>query len=81
MPAWLIEVSGITDPMNSPDVKVELFRATDHIVRDANSNVRADMSYRTDPDPRSHNVLHGHIKEGVLYTDRVRTFACSPTRS
>jgi hypothetical protein len=69
MPAWLIEVSGITDPKNSPDVKVEIFRAADHIVRDANSNVRADMSYRTDPDPRSHNVLHGHIKDGVLYTD------------
>ncbi len=69
MPAWLIEISGITDPKNSPDVTVELFRATDHITRDANGDVRPDMSYRTDPDPRSHNVLHGHIKDGVLYTD------------
>jgi hypothetical protein len=69
MPAWIIEVNGITDPNNSPNVTVELFRATDHTTRDANGNIRADMSFRVDPDPRSHNVLHGQIKDGVLTTE------------
>jgi hypothetical protein len=69
MPAWVIEVSGITDPKNSDNVQVEIFRATDHVTRDANGDVRKDMSFTTDPDPRSHNILHGHIKDGVLVTD------------
>ncbi len=69
MPAWVIEISGITDSQNSDNVQVEIHRATDHVTRDANGNVRPDMSFTTDPDPRSHNVLHGHIKDGVLVTD------------
>ena len=69
MPAWVIEVSGITDPKNSDNVQVEIFRATDHVTRDANGDVRKDMSFTTDPDARSHNILHGHIKDGVLVTD------------
>jgi hypothetical protein len=69
MPAWLIEVSGITDPMNSDNVTVTISRAIDHVSRDSANNIRADMSFKVDPDPRSHNVLHGHIKDGVLITD------------
>jgi len=69
MPAWLIEVSGITDPMNSDNVTVTISRAVDHVSRDSDNNIRADMSFKVDPDPRSHNVLHGHIKDGVLTTD------------
>jgi hypothetical protein len=69
MPAWLIEVSGITDPMNSDNVTVTISRAIDHVSRDSANNIRADMSFKVDPDPRSHNVLHGHIKDGVLTTD------------
>jgi len=69
MPAWLIEVSGITDPMNSSDVRVEISRATRPILRDATAAIRAGVTYKQDPDPRSHSVLHGHIKDGVIYTD------------
>ena len=69
MPAWLIQVSGITDPKNSDNVTVEIFRANNHIARDTSGGVRADMTFKTDPDPRSHNVLHGRIKDGVLTTD------------
>jgi len=69
MPAWLIEVSGITDPKNSDNVTVTLSRATDHISRDSTGGVRSDMSFNVDPDPRSHNVLHGKIKDGVLITE------------
>ncbi len=69
MPAWLIEISGITDPMNSDNVTVTISRAVDHVSRDSDNNIRADMSFKVDPDPRSHNVLHGRIKDGVLTTD------------
>jgi len=69
MPAWLIEVSGITDPQNSDNVQVEIFRATRHASRDTSGAIRADMTFKVDPDPRSHNVLHGKIKDGVLTTE------------
>jgi hypothetical protein len=69
MPAWLIEVSGITDEKNSPDVQVVISRATRPILRDATAAIRAGVTYRQDPDPRSHAVLHGHMKDGVIYTD------------
>ena len=29
------------------------------------------MTYKADGDPRSHNVLHGSIKDGMLVTDAV----------
>jgi hypothetical protein len=69
MPAWLIEISGITDPKNSDNVTVTISRGVDHISRDTTGGVRSDMSFKVDPDPRTHNVLHGSIKNGVLTTD------------
>jgi hypothetical protein len=70
MPAWLIEISGMTDPMNSDNVTVTISRGVDHVSRDATGAVRSDMSFKVDPDPRTHNVLHGSIKDGVLTTER-----------
>ena len=35
MPAWLIEISGITDPQNSDNVTVTISRGVDHVSRDA----------------------------------------------
>src|SRR6185437_7091775 len=69
MPAWLIEISGITDPKNSDNVTVTITKATDHASRDATGAIRADMSFISDPDPRTHSVLHGKIKDGVLTTE------------
>jgi hypothetical protein len=69
MPAWLIEVAGITDPKNSENVTVTISRGVDHVSRDATGAVRSDMSFKVDPDPRSINVLKGHIKDGVLTTE------------
>jgi len=69
MPAWLIEISGITDPKNSDNVTVTITKATDHASRDATGAIRADMSFTSDPDPRTHSVLHGKIKDGVLTTE------------
>lgn len=69
MPAWLIEIAGITDSKNSDNVTVTISRGVDHVSRDASGAVRSDMSFKVDPDPRSHNVLHGSIKNGILTTE------------
>jgi len=59
----------MTDPRNSDNVTITIDRATDHLSRDSAGDVRSDMTYHIDPDRRSHNVLHGHIADGVLYTE------------
>jgi len=69
MQAWLIQIDGITDPKNSDNVTVTITKATDHASRDATGAIRADMSFVSDPDPRTHSVLHGKIKDGVLTTE------------
>jgi len=69
-PAWLIEISGMTDPMNSDNVTVSIYPATGPITRNAAGDPQADMTFRADPNPRVQNVVHGRIKDGVLTTDR-----------
>ena len=41
--------------------------------------VRSDVTYVLDPSPRSHNVLSGEIKDGVLL-DQVRRASISKAR-
>ena len=70
MPAWLIEVSNITDPQNSPDVTVTITRAFEAPTKDSGGNVETNLTFTSDPNPRWHNVVHGQIKDGVLTTDK-----------
>jgi len=70
-PAYVIEVSGIDDPMNDDEVQVGLYRALDKADRDSSGDIRADNTFRIDPDPRSHNKMRGSIKNGLLVTDSV----------
>ena len=69
-PAYLIEVSGIDDPMNDDDVQVGIYRALERANRDSSGDIRGDNTYRVDGDPRSTNQVHGKIKDGVLWTDQ-----------
>jgi len=69
MPAWLIEVSGIADPQNSPDVTVTITRAFEAPTKDSGGNVETNLTFTSDPNPRWRNVVHGRIKDGVLTTD------------
>ncbi|HTJ64648.1 MAG TPA: hypothetical protein VL899_12655 [Alphaproteobacteria bacterium] len=69
MPAWLIEISGIEDPQNSPDVTVTITRAYEPPTKDSGGNVESNLTFTSDPNPRWHNVAHGRIKDGVLTTD------------
>ncbi len=65
-PAWSLQISG-TDLGRDGPVTVTLDRTLDHLQRDALGGIRGDVTYVIDPSPRSHNVLSGEIKNGVLW--------------
>ncbi len=64
-PAWLITVSGEDLTRDGP-VTVTFDRALEHIRVNDDASPRANMAYRIDPDPRSHNEYQGELKEGVV---------------
>jgi predicted lipoprotein with Yx(FWY)xxD motif len=65
MPAWLITVSGQDLGKDGP-VTVTFDRSLDILIRDTNGGVLSDSSYTLDPNPRSHNIFRGSIKDHVL---------------
>ena len=64
-PGWVMQISGPDLTKDGP-VTVTLDRALRHVERDAQGGIRSNMTYTIDPVSRSHNVLSGEIKEGVL---------------
>lgn len=72
-PAWLMTIDG-ADLSKDGDVTVIFDRALEHVSKDANSEARADMTYRIDPNPVNHNVVRGTIKNGVLTTNESINF-------
>ena len=64
-PAWLMTVSG-EDLSSDGPVTITFDRALEHIRVNGDNSPRADMAYRADPDPRSHNVFEGELKEGIV---------------
>jgi hypothetical protein len=64
-PAWTLQISGADLRRDGP-VTITLDRALQHLERDATGAIAADSTYVVDPSPRSHNVLRGQIKDGVL---------------
>ncbi len=69
MPAWLVQVSGIDDPKNDPDVTVRLFQATSPILINAVGEPQADLTFQEDSNPVTKNEVKGSIKDGMLTTD------------
>jgi len=65
-PAWTMQISGADLNKDGP-VTVTLDRALSHLERDALGGFRSDVTYVIDPSLRSHNVLTGEIKNGVLW--------------
>jgi predicted lipoprotein with Yx(FWY)xxD motif len=65
MPAWILSVSG-SDLNKDGEVTVTFDRALDIVVRNTYGGALRDASYRIDPDPRSHSVFKGHVKDGVV---------------
>jgi hypothetical protein len=64
-PAWTLQLSG-KDLSHDGPVTITIDSATQHLERDANGNVLADYTYIVEPNSRSHNVLAGEIRDGVL---------------
>jgi hypothetical protein len=64
-PGWAIRITGADLAKDGP-VIVTLDRTTRHLERNALGGVRSDVTYVIDPSPRSHNVLPGEIKNGIL---------------
>lgn len=73
MRAWLIEISGIDDPVNDPDVTVRISEATSPVTVYGQGLVRPDMTFQEDSNPLTKTIVHGAIKNGVLTTDVMPT--------
>ncbi len=65
----LIEVRGIDDPANDPDVTVNVYAGADPVVRDASGRAIARASFTLDPDPTLRATVRGRIDNGVLTTE------------
>jgi hypothetical protein len=69
MPAWVMAISG-PHINKDGDVTVTFDRALNVLMRDAQgSGILPGASYTIDPDPRSHNVFKGHLRNQVLTID------------
>jgi hypothetical protein len=64
-PAWALQITG-EDLSKEGPVTVTIDRALEHLERDASGGIKSDATYVIDPSPRSHNVLQGQIRHGML---------------
>jgi len=64
-PGWAIEISA-SDLSKDGPITLTLDRTARHLERDAVGGIRSNVTYVIDPSSRSHNVLQGEIKDGVL---------------
>lgn len=65
-PAWLVTISGEDLAKDGP-ITITFDRALEYMVSNSGGEARPDVTYRIDPDPRSHNVFKGEIRDGVAY--------------
>jgi len=72
-PAWLITITGEDLSKDGP-VVVKFERALEATKWDALSQTRADMTYRIDPNPRSHSEAKAFLKDGQVTTTEPFTF-------
>jgi len=67
IPAWVVTLDAPDGFAKDGAVTVTIDRSLDRITRDASGTAaQADMTFRIDSDPRSHNVLQGQLKGGVV---------------
>ena len=76
MPAWLMTITG-EDLSKDGDVTVIFDRAYEPVRRDASGEVMADVTFRIDPDARSHVKVPGKIVKGQLITTQPFEFTMS----
>ncbi len=64
-PAWIVTISG-EDLSKDGEITITFDRALEFLSSNVDGTPRADVTYRIDPDPRSHNVMKGRIENGVV---------------
>jgi hypothetical protein len=68
----LIEITGVSDESNDPDVEVTIYKGRDRLVRTASGAFIPFMSHRIDERfPQYILKTHGKIVDGVLITDPI----------
>ncbi len=73
-PAWLLTIT--TDdsgpgPGHSASLRLE--RAIEHLASNSDGSPTSHISYRVDPDPRSHNEFGAEVRGGMLYVTEHKT--------
>jgi hypothetical protein len=67
-PGWAMQITGADLSKDGP-VTLTLDRTLSHLERDALGGFRSRVTYVLYHSPRSHNVLQGEIKDGVLHVN------------
>lgn len=67
----LIELRGVDDLRNDPDVTVNIYAAADALSRNGRRAAQAWASFKVNPDPALRATVRGRIVDGVLTTDPV----------
>lgn len=62
----LIQLSGVDDLRNDPDVEVAVYAGVDQVTRDARGRALARATFAIDPDPALQTVTRGKIVDGIL---------------
>jgi len=65
----LLEIGGVDDLRNDPEVEVAVYTGTTPLVTGANGTPLARASFDVDPDPRLQSRVRGRIADGVLTTE------------
>lgn len=65
----LIELRGVDDMQNDPDVTVTVYAAADPLPTDGRGEALKSATFSVDPDPRLRSTTRGRIEKGVLTTE------------
>lgn len=65
----LIEVRGVDDLNDDPDVTVSVYAAAEPLSKDGRGGALHGVTFTVDPDPRLRATTRGRIEKGVLLTD------------
>ena len=66
----VLEVTGVDNLQNDPDVQVGFYVALDRMQKDVTgADILPDATFQIDPNPKYQTVVHGRIVNGVLTTD------------
>ena len=69
MMTYLMEVTGVDDAKNDPDVTVTIYKGADPLKQDAAGGVLADSTLRVANGARWATSVKGRIKDGVITTE------------